>query len=87
MVVVSSQQRQVTFHVAFMTAINQASIARLCCVLRRNTDIFTAKHVLATRVFIIFYILANYLFTESFKRAGYARTDGDPSTRDIILVI
>ena len=82
-----SHQCQVTFHVAFTTAINQACITRLCRALRRNTDIFTAKQVLTTCIFITFYIIANDLFTESFKRASYAGADGDPAIGDIILVI
>lgn len=36
---------------------------------------------------MIFYILANDLFAESFRRASFARADGDPAAGDIILVI
>lgn len=55
-------------------AINQAcTAARAMC-----SKVITAKQVLATRVSIVFYVLPNDLFSESFRRASY-RADGDPA--------
>jgi len=70
-----------------MTAINQACVSRPCRALGQNTDVFAAEQVLATRLSVVFYTLANDLFTESFTRASYARADGDPAVRAAILVI
>lgn len=75
-----------TFHTAFTTAINQACIVRPCRALRR-ADIFIAKQAPAPRIFIIFYVLANDLFTESFKRPSYARADGDPADGAVVSAI